>query len=220
MGRRGAIPDMAAAACVAIALMLLVMRPLAVRNDLRHDLAHLATLKTWPVRGASIVRGEVLAPALTLSATLAILLTAAMMLASRDALDAVIAPGASRIMWAIAGILAASALAVTQLVVQNGVALMFPAWSTVGDARSMVETMGQGMLVMFGSTLALVVGLLPAALAGGVAAAAAGFTGANPVLAGVFAASLVVFAECAIAVEILGRLFDRTDLNAVARSAS
>src|SRR5262249_32146200 len=53
--------------CVVFAAMTTLMGPMVIRNDLRQDLAHLALLKAWPVRGAAIVRGEVLAPLVVLT---------------------------------------------------------------------------------------------------------------------------------------------------------
>ena len=52
---------------IAVVGYAVVFGPQLARNDLRRDLEHLATLKAWPLRGAVIVRGEVLAPALLLS---------------------------------------------------------------------------------------------------------------------------------------------------------
>jgi ABC-2 type transport system permease protein len=215
---RGRWSDMAAIACIAAVPMLLLTGPLAMRNDFRQDLAHLTTLKTWPVRGAAIVRGELLAPALTLSVATAVLLTAAAMLVSRDVLDQLIGPAASRVPWAVSAILIASGIAATQLVVQNAFALTFPAWTSVGDARPGVEVMGQNMVLMVASMLAFVLAVVPAVSTAAVAAFAVRLaTGAIPVVVPAVAGTLVLFAQCAIAVQILGRVLERTDPTAVLR---
>jgi ABC-2 type transport system permease protein len=219
MDERSKIFDMVAMACVGISIMLLFMGPLALRNDLRQDLIYVATLKAWPVRGAALVRGEILAPALVLSGYAAVLLVVAAMLARRESIDLLVGPDASRIAWAAAAILVASGFAVTQLVVQNGFALVFPAWGTHGDARPGVEMMGQNMLVMVGSMLAVLLALIPPLVIGGMAAFALHLAiGTGAVVLAVAVGALVLFAECEIAVQILGRVFERTDLTAVARS--
>src|SRR6185436_7078018 len=53
--------EMLAVLCLMLAAMTVLMGPMMIRNDLRQDLASLAVLKTWPIRGAALVRGEVLA---------------------------------------------------------------------------------------------------------------------------------------------------------------
>ena len=48
--------------CTMLAAGVILLGPTMIRSDLRHDMAHLAVLKTWPVSGAALVRGEVLRP--------------------------------------------------------------------------------------------------------------------------------------------------------------
>ena len=45
------------------AVFAIVLGPQMLRIDLRQDLQHLELLKTWPVRAAAVVRGEMLWPA-------------------------------------------------------------------------------------------------------------------------------------------------------------
>src|SRR4029077_21021792 len=44
------------------AIFASVIGPQVLRVDLRQDLQHLEVLKTWPVRAAAVVRGEMLCP--------------------------------------------------------------------------------------------------------------------------------------------------------------
>ena len=60
--------EMLAATCLTVAVIVVAVGPQIARNDLRSDLMHLTVLKAWPVRGAAVVRGEVLAPTVLLSA--------------------------------------------------------------------------------------------------------------------------------------------------------
>ncbi len=65
----------AAAYCVLLA-------PQILRLDLRQDLRHLELLKTWPVNAAAVVRGEIMGPALVLSAGSVALVALALMFSS------------------------------------------------------------------------------------------------------------------------------------------
>ena len=62
---------LASAMCL-VALVLAVatplLGPLSLMNDLRGDLRHLEVLKTWPVKGGALIRGEMLWPGMLLTA--------------------------------------------------------------------------------------------------------------------------------------------------------
>ncbi len=67
--------------------------------------------------------------------------------------------------------LVAPAFILAQLVVQNGIAVLFPAWMTLGRSRGRgIEATGQQMLVVWGGFLASIVLLVPPALGAGVVA--------------------------------------------------
>jgi len=192
-----------------LSIMVLIVGPLMARNDLRQDLGNLAMLKAWPIRGAALVRGEVLAPAVILTATewlLAILLL-------------IFSPaGASRSYpFIVAGILLAPGIILAQLLVQNALAVMFPSWVRIGQNQPRgIDVMGQRMFMVFGMMIVLVVALLPAALLAGVA----GFIGYSmtktiPIIVPAAIAAAALLVECHFASEAIGRLLDRTDVSAI-----
>ena len=197
--------------------VVVAMGPMMMRNDLRQDLAHLAVLKTWPVRGVAIVRGELLAPAAVLSALACLIIATAAMLSPDSAARSLAADGTPRLSVAIAAMLAAPALILTQLVVYNGIAILFPGWIRIGQARTPgVEMMGQSMLMMVGVLLAVAGALIPAVLI----AMLAGFAlqaaaGAAPLVVMAAILSMVLIGECLLAVVGLGAALDRTDISAV-----
>ena len=196
--------------------IVVLMGPTMLRVDLRQDLAHLAMIKTWPVRGAAVFRGELLAPliALSLGAALPILLGAA--LDDRMTLSAG-APLALRAQVAAAALLVAASVVLAQLVIHNGIAVTFPAWVRVtpGAGVGGVEVMGQTMVTFYGGLFALMLAvILPASAAGGAWFFVSGSGVAWLVPAAVFAAVLGV--ECVIATELLGSVLDRTDLQDLA----
>jgi len=186
--------------------------PAMLRIDLRQDLANLIQIKTWPIRGAAIVRGQVLAPAIALSAAAAGGLLIAAVFAPASMLpwsDGV----AGRIALFGAATVAAISVIVAQLVIHNGIAALFPAWVRITPGAvqpGSVEMMGQGMVVMYGAILALAVGAIaPAA----VAMAIAFFVDGTLAALVVFAILLLV--ESYAATEIIGRVLDRVDLQDV-----
>jgi hypothetical protein len=214
---RGAAVMMGAAA-LPFAAMAVLLGPQMLRNDLRQDLARLPLLKTWPVSGAALIRGEVLAPTViaTSMAWLA-LLFAFVLGAGPVAGGAWAALGESRASIFAAAFILAPAVVAAQVVAHNGLAVLFPAWAAIGATRARgIDAMGQRLLLLAGMLFTLLVSLLP-----GVAAAAA-FAGVVYLIAGTvlvvapaMLAALVVAAECWVAIEGLGRVLDRTDPSAV-----
>src|SRR4029077_6980892 len=156
-----------------MAAMLLLIGPGTMRNDLRQDLGRLAVLKGWPVSGAAIVRGELLAPTFVLSVGIWLLILLVALAVgntpARGHLRAVLM--SHRASYAAVAMLVAPAFILAQLVVQNGIAVLFPAWMTTGRGRARgIEATGQQMLVVWGGFLAAIVLLVPPALGAGVVA--------------------------------------------------
>ena len=217
----GGAAAFAGALALPLAAVAVLLGPQMMRNDLRQDLARLALLKTWPVRGPALIRGEVLAPAVIVTATAWLLLLAAAILGAGPrpvSREGVI--WASRASLFGAAFLLAPAIILSQVVVQNGLAVLFPAWVAVGASRSRgIDAMGQRMLLLAGMLLALVVSLVPGIVVAGMFAVAAYLvTGAVMVVAPALIVSVVVLAECWLAIEGLGRVLDRTDPSAVEAS--
>jgi hypothetical protein len=216
---RGGVASVIAVVAAWIAAMLVMMGPQLVRTDLRQDLVNLPMLKTWPVSGAAIVRGEVLAPTLVLSGVvwllivLAGLLSTAFFAKTGDALPSML----DRISYVIGAAIVTPPILLAQTVVLNGIAVLWPAWSAVGASRARgIDAMGQRLLMMAGILLALVLSLLP----GAAAAAALMFvvhwmTGITLIVLPALLIAGVVLVECWVATELLGRVLDRTDVAAL-----
>jgi hypothetical protein len=205
-----------------LAAMAVLLGPQMMRNDLRQDLARLALLKTWPVRGAALIRGEVLGPTVVVTAfawlflLIAAVLGAGLSPGSREA-SALAAHRAS--LFAAAFVLA-PAVILSQVVVQNGIAVLFPAWAAVGASRARgIDAMGQRLLMLAGLLLTLAVSLVPGAIAAGVVAFLAyQAAGVVLILLPALIVALVVAGECWLAVEGLGRVLERTDPSSVEAS--
>ncbi len=200
--------------CFTGAILATLTGPQMLRNDLRTDLAQLPILKTWPLRGAAIVRGEVLAPALILSAFAWLSLVLAFLLWLGTSFPM---PVLHRLAFVLAAMFAIPGIITAQLVIQNAVAVLFPGWVVIGTARARgIEALGQQMLLFAVTFLVLALGLLPAALGALVIGLPlywlAGWICAVPAAA-IFLA--VVLLEAWLATAGLGRVLDRTDPSAV-----
>ena len=196
--------------------MLIAVGPLWVRYDLRHDLPHLPFLKTVPIAGRVLVAAEIGASVLALTvvqiAALLVLLAAAAN--TRDALGFT---ASQRAVCALAVAAALPGVNAATLTVQNGIALLFPAWArTPGGAARGIEATGQNLV---GSALTLLASAVllvgPAALAAGSywGLRRVGMTGVA-LWPAVPAAGVFTVAAAAVLWPVigwLGRVFERTD---------
>jgi hypothetical protein len=193
--------------------LTVVFGPYGLRNDLRNDLQLWDQLKTYPLRGAELVAGEVLGPVTVLTAIVWGCLLSAFALSLT--IDVPSLPVADRMaaLFAVA-IATPAALAVTTTI-QNAAVLFFPAWITIGPARATgIEMIGQRLVMMVGSVVVLIVVLIPAAIVGAVAVAIAGVTGITGVwlaVPGAIAVTATLGFEVMLAFAWLGRVFERSD---------
>jgi hypothetical protein len=215
----GGVAVAVSAICLPAAFFVVVMGPQVIRNDLRQDLARLPLLKAWPVRGAALIRGEALAPTVVLTALAWLLLLAAGVFSGGLPSGTAAAAAVQAHRWSLvaAGFVLAPALILSQVLVHNGLAVLFPAWVAVGASRARgIDAMGQRLVMFAGTILTLVVSLLPGAIAGAAVAFVVYLaTGAVTIVLPALIAALVVAGECWLAIEGLGRVLDRTDPGAV-----
>ena len=154
------------------------------------------------------MRGEMLAPAIALSAA-----ALAAVVISGLAAPAGMLSSDGRLGLIVGATAGGLALIVAQLVIQNGIAVAFPAWVRITPAAGSggVELIGQSLMVLYGGWLLLIA----ASILPGVAAATVLFMLGGAALPGMTFAVLLLF-ECFVAIECLGRLFERIDLRDVA----
>jgi hypothetical protein len=162
----------------------------------------------WPVGGAALVRGEVLAPAAILIGIAWLCGVGGLIFGSR--LD--VPPT-----YAMAAMLVAPGIICVQLLVQNAIAVMWPSWAMVGSHRARgIDVMGQRLIMMFGMMIVLVIAALPAALA----AVLVGFalywaTGAVHILLPAIVASAGLLVESYIGSAAIGKILERTDVGQI-----
>jgi len=218
-GRVAGLGTVVAVISIWLAAMLILMGPQMMRNDLRQDFAQLAMLKTWPVSGAAIVRGEVLAPAIVMSGISWLLIMLSALVGAELFAHIGNAPLAipDRLSYALAAAILALPIILSQTVVRNGIAVMFPAWSSLGTSRARgIDAMGQRLLMMAGILPTLALSLLPGAVVAGLLMAAVYWlTGTLLIVLPALLVAFVVIVECRVATELLGRVLDRTDVTAI-----
>lgn len=202
------------AACVAaLAALLILIGPFLYRTDLRSDMRRLDILRTLPLSGLQVVRGELLAPALMLGATQVALLVFAFGLSADMHIRGF--PFASRLaVWAGA-VLLFPVMTTAMLVVQNAAALVFPSLLVDDEEQAPrgVEAAGTRLLNLGASLLLLLVGFLPGALLGLAVGAVAHYVGLGPLsyTLGCAATTAVLGAEVLLAMRWMGMGLERLD---------
>jgi hypothetical protein len=209
------VADTLGAICLFGVAVTVLLGPQMTRNDLREDLPHLAVLRTWPIRGAAMVRGEVLGPTAILAAVASLFVLGAALMAR---LPTTALGLASRASLTAAALIVIPGIILMQVVVQNAMALLFPSWVQIGPRRrgGGVDVMGQRLLMLAGLLLVFVVALLPASIVAGVVGLAIYRTvHVVPVIIPALLALSVLVVEGLISMEMLGRVFERTDPQAI-----
>jgi uncharacterized membrane protein YsdA (DUF1294 family) len=210
---RGLAQALAVLAMVGAGFTVL-MGPQIFRLDLRQDLQHLEVLKTWPVGASAVVRGEIAWPATMTTAVAWALVVVAMVL------SAAVLPARGRelrLVIGLASLVLVPALVLAQYTVHNAVALLFPAWISMGPGRPRgLDAMGQRLIVLSATGLMLLVALVPGLLVGGMLwLAFYRVMGIWVLVPGALASSAIVVVEVLLAIEALGPAYDRLDLTSV-----
>ena len=150
----------AAATAATFAGLLIVFGGRLIRNDLRHDMLHLPLLKSVPVSSSDIVLAEVASATIPISALQMVVIVIAYV--ASFGTDRIALPSEMRL-----GVLAAAPFVILALngaliAIQNGMAILFPAWIRLGAAVSTgVEALGQNVLAMIANLFTLLVALIP-----------------------------------------------------------
>jgi ABC-2 type transport system permease protein len=192
------------------ALYLAFLGPLAIRNDFRQDLPYLPVLRTFPLRGRTVVLAEILSPTVALSAIQIALLLLAYGLTLQTV--TVWVPLVTRTLALAGAAVVLPLLNAVSFTIQNTLTLLFPAWSRPNPtAPSGFELMGQRLLAAFAALFALLIALVPPALVATVVAWLIGGSLLTTIAVCTVAAAATAVLELALAWSWLGRVYDRTD---------
>jgi len=218
--RQNGTATVAAMICLVLVAITVVIGPMIARNDLRRDLGNLAMLKAWPLSGATLLRGEILAPAVMVTSIAWLFILGAASLAGNLRAAFLQSLIQDRLSYMLAALLLAPGIILAELTVLNGLATLFSAWISTGATRSRgVDALGQRLFTTAGLLLTLVIALVPAAAVAGVVAG--GIYLLSGILVVVIPAAIVtavLIVECLVVMEMLGRVLDRTDVSAVSPS--
>ncbi len=207
----GTMAEVAGWLAVFWAGLLVVTGPQYVRNDLRGDLLKLDLLRSYPLRGWSVVLAEAAASTVLLTLIQCCLVSIGYLAFLGNQSMEPDLEGRTAIFGA--ALLFLPAINLLGMLIQNGVALLYPAWVRLGSGRAAgVEALGQNLLMMIAFVALLSVTLvLPVAIGGGL------FLLLRPLLEGwafvpaaIVALGTIAF-EAALMVDWLGRIFERTD---------
>jgi hypothetical protein len=199
------------------AILATILGPLALRIDLRQDLQHLELLKTWPLRAAAVVRGEILWPSVMLTVVAWTCITIAFIFSRPVFPDA---SAALRLSVALAAVLVMPAIIAAQFTIHNAAALFFPAWMASGTQRGRgVDAIGQRLILVSGTILLLLIVVAPGLIGGGIIwLAFRPFIGFAALVPGAAVAMVIVLIEVLMGTELLGPVYERLDVLAVERT--
>jgi hypothetical protein len=209
--REGSLAELAGWLLLTWAGLMIVTGPQYVRNDLRSDLLKLDMLRSYPLKGSSVVLAEAAASTLVLTILQFSLLILTYLAFLGN--SSMVPDREERTLLLLIVLVCLPAVNLLGMLIQNGAALLFPAWVRLGSGRTAgVEALGQNILMMiaFVAVLSLTL-LLPLALGAG------GFLllrswmedwALAPALALVL---LTIGLESALGVDWLGRVFEHTD---------
>jgi hypothetical protein len=207
----GTLAEIAGWLAASWAGITIVIGPQWVRNDLRGDLLKLDLLRSYPLRGWSVVIAEAAASTLILTAIQLSLLTIAYLAFLGN--QSMTPDLTERTLLLLAAVVYLPGVNLLGMLIQNAAALLYPAWVRLGSGRpGGVEALGQNLLMMVAyMTLLALLLALPVALAGG------SFLLLRPLVnewaalpATALALGTMAF-EAALVVEWLGGVFERTD---------
>jgi hypothetical protein len=192
----------------------LLMLPQMIRADLRQDLAHLDLLKTWPLSGATLIRGQILWPIASVTA-IAWALALLSMLLSTTVASLLPATGRPAVWLTI--FIVIPAVVTAQYTVHNAIAVLFPGWIAIGPSRPRgVDAVGQRLVLLAANWICLVAALLPGALVtSGLWFALGSRAGFWILPVGALVAVALVAGEVWLATAALGHAYERMDLTSV-----
>jgi hypothetical protein len=209
--RSGSIAEVAGWLATTWAGLSIVIGPQWVRNDLRSDLLKLDLLRSYPLAGRAVVAAETAASTAVLTALqVGLLVVAYFAFLGNTRMEP---PLTLRTITLVTTVACLPGINYLGMLIQNGAALLFPAWVHLGSNRpGGVEALGQNMLIMVAYSALLGLGLaLPGLLALLVLAllrSAAGWWALAPAVLVLLGGVAV---EAAALLRWLGGVFESTD---------
>jgi putative ABC exporter len=207
----GSAADVAGWLATTWAGLSVVIGPQWIRNDLRSDLLKLDLLRSYPLAGRAVIAAETAASTVVLTALqIGLLLVAYFAFLGNANMYPSLGLRTLALATAVACLPGINYLG---LLIQNGAALLFPAWIQLGSGRpGGVEALGQNMLIIVAYSALLAVGLsLPGMLALLAFALLRDSVGWWAIVPGVAVLLAGLAVEVAALLRWLGGVFESTD---------
>jgi hypothetical protein len=190
---------------------MVITGPQYVRNDLRSDLLKLDLLRSYPLRGSSVVLAEAGASTLMLTTIQFCLLGIAYLAFLGN--QTMVPDLEERTLLLLGSLAVLPPINLLSMLIQNGAALLYPAWVRLGSGRAAgVEVLGQNILMMIAFVALLAATLiLPMTVGGGTFLLLRAALEDWAIVPATILGLGVIGFEAALLLEWLGRIFERTD---------
>jgi ABC-2 type transport system permease protein len=209
-GSNGALLEIVGWMAAMWAGLLFVLGPQWIRNDLRTDLARLAVLRSYPLRGDAVVGAETAGSTAVLTALQLGLVVLAWIAFWGGRVDEP-SPGA-RTAVLLGAVVLLPAINFLTMLIQNGAVILLPGWVNPGSDRPIgVEALGHNMLIISGFLLVLAALLLAPAAAAAAVLVALRSLGRWAAAPAALAALVVMALEARLLLARLGRVYEATD---------
>ncbi len=200
-------------------LWSIMLGPMILRYDFRADLKSMDVLKLYPLPGWRVVLGELLTPAIILTIVQWLLLLVGVIAVNLPKVKEFGFP--QRLSIAVGAAIILPMLNLISFLIPNAAVLLFPAWFQSGqDGTQGLEATGQRLIFALGQFLVFLVALVPAGLAFAlvffVVKMALPWPLAVPL--GAVPACLILGAEAAVGIGMLGKVFEKFDLSSEPQS--
>jgi uncharacterized membrane protein (DUF2068 family) len=200
----------AATAAMTFAGMLLLFGGRLIRNDLRHDMLNLPMLKALPLSPQELIVAEVASSALPMAVLQQIMIVIAFIGSSTA--ESVPLPIETRLAILFASPFAVVSLNAALLTIQNGLAVLLPAWMRLGTAvNSGVEMLGQNLMATLANLISLAFALIVPAIIAFVSVRYLMVTGILATTLTIVFTSIVLGFETYGVLRYLGRALDRAE---------
>lgn len=205
---RGEMITLGGTLALAWAAALSLLGPQWIRADLRGELNQLDQLRTWPLSGTVLMAGMISSSALLLTIVQGVLGALGVWALALE--RQIPLPGPLVLALWFAGVVLLAGLNLVAFGIQNGAALLFPAWVRTDIRPGGIEQMGQHLLTAGVSFLLLLLFLAgPALVGGGAAYLLRPVLGSWALLAAALVASAGLLLEAFLLVDWLGERFER-----------
>ncbi len=210
---RGEMITLGGTLALAWAAILSLLGPQWIRADLRGELDQLDQIRTWPLSGTAIMAGMIGSSAVVLTTVQALLGGLGVWALALQ--HQIPLPVPLLVVLCLAGLFLLGGINIVAFGIQNGAALLYPAWVRTDIRPGGIEQMGQHLLTAGVSFLLLLLFLVgPALVGGGTAYLLHPGLGSWALLVAALLASAGLLLEGFLLVDWLGERFDRGPVSA------